>query len=248
MPSIKTGCSASLLKTSFVAGSILALLTAHTHAGWFSSEKYDCENASVIEDVKNQIACEQLLKCPAIGFANLAAVVSAGSTKIIAKLDEYRITQTEIGISKMTKPTDVDIRFTQAFWQKVSEDLKAVALSLPNAFLDIRNFTDDFNPNVSKYSCRLTFRYSPEIYIPWWDFNIRAQLSKDNLTLVASNEEMKKNPNSDYLSMVTNMALQANGIAEKAKDPTIQTASFTVQPSSGKGFLVELRNVPIPGQ
>lgn len=40
----------------------------------------------------------------------------------------------------MTNPSDTDIRWTQAFLQKISEDQKAIMLVLPDAFMDARAF------------------------------------------------------------------------------------------------------------
>jgi hypothetical protein len=61
-------------------------------------------------------------------------------------------------------------------------------------------------------------------------------------------EQLKKNPNADFFSVMTEAALRANGVYERAQRATTSVATFTVQPSNSKPFVVEVTDTPLPGE
>jgi hypothetical protein len=215
---------------------------------WLSREDYDCENKTVIEEVKNQIACTTLFNCNAYGFGNLNEVVVAGPSGIISKVEAFRQRTTESAVKQMRSPSENEVRWTTQLVARTANDHRGVLMSFPGLFKNIRSFTDDFNPNISKYSCRIEFQYNPSIVIPWWSMKYRLEAMQDATTILVAGEEFKKNPNSDYISEMVETALQVNGIPEKARRVTTSTAKFSVQPSKNTAFVVEVIKITLPGE
>lgn len=219
-----------------------------SQVGWFSSGKYDCENKFVIEEVKNQIACKKLMDCSFFGFAGLGDVAAASPAQIASRIDTYREREITKLIGRMTNPTDAEVRWVKNLVGKLADNQQAMLRSLPTLFSNVRARTDDFNPDISKYICRMEFRYNQSIVMPWWDHNIRMQLTKDSNTMFVAVDQLKKNPNADYLTMVTNVTLESNGIPQKARETIASVATFSVQPSKDVPFVVEVTDVPLPGK
>lgn len=218
-----------------------------SRVGWFSSDKYDCENKSVTEEVKNQIACKKLMDCSFFGFGGLGGVSAASPTQIASRIDAYRERETTKLIGRMTNPSDAEVRWVKNLVGKLADNQQAILRSLPTLFSNVRVKTDDLNPDISKYICRMEFRYDQSIVMPWWDHNIRMELTKDSNAMFVAVDQLKKNPNADYLTMVTNVALESNGIPQKARETITSVATFSVQPSKDGPFVVEVIDVPLPG-
>lgn len=219
-----------------------------SQVGWFSGDKYDCANKSVIEEVKNQIACKKLMDCSFFGFGGLAEVSATGPTQIASRIDAYREREATKLIGRMTNPSDAEVRWVKNLVGKLADNQQAMLRSLPTLFSNVRVRTDDLNPDISKYICKMEFRYDQSIVMPWWDHNIRMQLTKDSNTMFVTVDQLKKNPNADYLTMVTNVTLESNGIPQKAREMVDSVAIFSVQPSKDSPFAVEVTDVPLPGQ
>ncbi|MBN9602598.1 MAG: hypothetical protein J0G33_06675 [Afipia felis] len=242
-----TARKARLLSFAALA-SIFSLSASTSYAGWFSSDRYDCENAAVLNEVKNKIACEGLLKCTQLGFPDLEAIKSTSPDKISAMFISRRKQQVDAGLARMTNPTEAEIRWGKNYINSIVDDEHAIIMSFQNLFLDAQSFTDDFNPNISRYSCRLTFRYNPAVFVPLWDFLLRAKYGSDSLMSAAHLTELKKNPTSDLLSMAVRATIQQQDVEQKSHLGTVETVAFTVQPSKDKAFLIDIRNVPLPGK
>ncbi len=215
---------------------------------WFAREKYDCENDPVIEEAKNQIACSKIFGCGAYGFANLSEVVSAGPSGIDARSNAFRERENKNAIARMTNPTEADLRFSARLVANVADDHRKILLTFPGLFKSVRSVATDFNPNISKFTCRMEFQYDPSIVLPWWRMKFRLDLMRDENVVFVAGEKSKTDPNSDYISSLTEAALRANGIQEKAQRPTTSVATFTVQPSNSKPFVMELTSFAFPGE
>ena len=216
--------------------------------GWFTNDKYDCENKAVIEEVKNQIACKKLMDCSFFGFRGVGDVAAAKSTEIVSRIDAYREREITKLIGRMTNSSDAEVRWVKNLVGKLADNQQAMLRSFPTLFSRVRVRADDLNPDISKYICKMEFRYDQSIVMPWWDHNIRMQLTKDSNTMFVAVDQLKKNPNADYLTMVTNVTLESNGIPQKAREAITSVATFSVQPSKDGLFVVEVTDVPLPGQ
>ena len=215
---------------------------------WFSREKYDCENKAVIDEVKNQIACTKLINCSTHGFANLSEVEAAGPAVIKSRLEVFRERETANATKRMTNPTDAELRWSARLVSNVASDQEKVLTSFPGMFRNIKSVATDFNPNISRYSCRMEFQYSPAVVVPIWRMKYRLDAVRDQNATFLATEYFKKDPNSDYLAGLTEAALRTNGIYERAQRTTNSVATFTVQPSSKEPFVVEVTDTPLPGE
>lgn len=215
---------------------------------WFSREKYDCENKAVIEEVKNQIACTQLFTCSTHGFTNLTEVQTAGPPGIKSRIDAFRDRENKNAVKRMTNPTEAELKWSTRMVANVADDHQSVLMTFPGLFKNVRSAASDFSPNISKYTCRMEFQYDPSIIVPMWRMKYRADALRDQNALFLANEQLKKDPNSDYISSLTEAALRMNGIPEKAQRATKSVATFTVQPSKNQPFVVEVTDIPLPGE
>lgn len=215
---------------------------------WFSPDKYDCENKAVIEEVKSQLACTQLFKCSVHGFASLSEVEAAGPVGIKSRTEAFRERESKNAVTRMTNPTEGDLRWSARMVASVADDHQRLLMTFPGLFKDLRSAASDLNPNISKYTCRMEFQYDRSIVVPFWRMKFRSDALQDQSALFLNNEQLKKDPNSDYISALTETALRVNGILEKAQRSIRSVATFTVQPSRNKPFIVEVMDVPIPGE
>ncbi|EGP09378.1 hypothetical protein CSIRO_0916 [Bradyrhizobiaceae bacterium SG-6C] len=215
---------------------------------WFSREKFDCENKTVIEEVKNQIACTKLFGCAAYGFNNLSEVEAAGSSGIKSRVDAFREKAYQAAIKRMTNPTEAELRFSAKMVANTASDHQRVLMAFPNLFQNVRSAASDFNPNISKYTCRMEFRYDPAIVIPIWTMTYRLEAMRDQNTVFVAGEQLKRDSNSDYISMLVDAALRTNGVQERSQRDKTYVATFTVQPSNNKPFVVEVTDLPFPGE
>jgi hypothetical protein len=215
---------------------------------WFSREKYDCENKVVIDEVKNQIACTGLFTCSIHGFANLSEVEAAGPAGIKSRIESFRDRENKTAAKRMTNPTEAELKWSARMVANVADDHQSVLMTFPGLFKNVRSAASDFNPNISKYTCRMEFQYDPSIVVPLWRMKYRADALRDQNALFLANEQLKKDPNSDYISSLTEAALRMNGIPEKAQRATKSAATFTVQPSKNQSFVVEVTDIPLPGE
>ncbi|NGX96097.1 MAG: hypothetical protein G4V63_12995 [Candidatus Afipia apatlaquensis] len=215
---------------------------------WFSREKYDCENPAVIAEVKNQIACTKLINCSTHGFANLSEVEAAGPVVIKSRIEVFRERETANATKRMTNPTDAELRWSARLVFNVASDQENVLTSFPGMFRNIKSVATDFNPNISRYSCRMEFQYNPAVVIPIWRMKYRLDAVRDQNATFLATEYFKKDPNSDYLAGLTEAALRANGVYERAQRTTASVATFTVQPSNKAPFVVDVTDTSLPGE
>lgn len=215
---------------------------------WFSREKYDCENKTVIDEVKNQIACTRLFNCASYGFNSLPDVEAAGPSGIKSRVDAFRERENKNAVNRMTNPTDAELRFSAKTVANVANDHERVMMTLPGLFKNVRSMAADFNPNISKYTCRMEFRYDPAIVVPIWTMTYRLEALRDQNTVFVAGEQLKKDSNADYLSLMVETALRANQVQQRAQEVRTSVTTFTVQPSNNKPFVVEITELPFPGK
>ncbi|RTL61470.1 MAG: hypothetical protein EKK42_35090 [Pseudonocardiaceae bacterium] len=218
-----------------------------TKVGWFSSDKFDCENQQVIEAFKNKMACEALVQCDQFGFRSLSEVSSASASNIDRKVEDHRIQNEAKMRAQMPNPSAAELAWVAKQTNKIAEDEKAIMSNLPNTFVNFRSVNDDFNPSISKYQCRAQFTYNKKLVRALLDSVLRTELTKNKLVMAVTFEELRKNPRIDHLQFQLDAAMQARGIAAQIEENAPQTTVFTVQPSKQRGFDIEIVKLGFPG-
>jgi len=210
-----------------------------TKIGWFSSSKYDCENPQVQERVQEIIACETLLSCKTLGLTFTQAKAMT-KQQVIDKLDA--LYEPEVAAAAKRVTTNLNLPLIRKGLKQMLDGERDVLLTYPSLFQNVRALTDDYNESVSRYSCRMSFKYNQNVYVPFWKVVLRTQYSKDPTTSAVADDMARKNPDLDYIGNLVNVQMKLLGIAAKSQSPEPKAADFTVQPS-GDSFVVEVKNI-----
>ena len=210
-----------------------------TKASWFSSGKYDCENPQVQEKVQQIIACETFLSCKMLGLTFTQAKAMT-KQEVTDKFDA--LYEPEVAAAAKRVTTNLNLPLIRKALKQMLDGERDVLLTYPTLFQNVRALTDDYNENISRYSCRMIFNYDRNVYVPLWKVALRTQYSKDPTTSAVADDMARKKTDFDYIGNLVDVQMQLLGIAAKSQSPESKAADFTVQPS-GDSFVVEVRNI-----
>lgn len=235
--------SRSFIATIFV-GVALATWTSSVQAGWFSNS-YNCENKAVISRVQEMIACELLIQCGLIGL-DYAQIATMTKEQLIAKLESLYEPEVEAAARRVT--TELNLPIIRKALRQRFNNTRDVFLTYPTLFQNVNVLTDDYRENISRYSCRFTYTYNPDIYVPLWKLLLTSKLAKDRTISSVAEDIEKKNPNADYIAGLVGVAMQQYNIVGKSRSPERKAAIFTVQPNNDT-FIIEIKNTDelLPG-
>lgn len=217
-----------------------------TKAGWFSSDKFDCENQQVVDVVKNQLLCENLLPCDAFGFRNFTEVSAATPKQLDQRRDEFvRSAAANLHQLQQTSPNSFNWLMKQI--NHIADDRRMLFGIFPRFLADVSVVADDFNPQIGKYACHMTYRYDSEVFVPFWDATLRSRLMQDPTTAAGVDAELTKGQNSTGFDLALKLGMQKFRAYEGAQEGRTETLRFTVQPSQQSKFVVQITEAHLPG-
>ncbi|RTL73618.1 MAG: hypothetical protein EKK36_14165 [Bradyrhizobiaceae bacterium] len=231
---------------SFAAlASIFSLSVSSSQAGWFSSDKYDCENKAVITKVQEMIACKIVLQCAPLGLS-YTQLTTMTKEQVTAKFEA--LVEPEVAAAAQRVTTGVNLPILRKGIRRILDNERDVFLTYQTLFQNVTVLTDDYKDTISRYRCHMTYTYDPKVYVPLWTVLLAIQLGSDQLTSTVAEEMDKKNPGMDYIGGLVSAAIQQQNIVGKSRSPETKTAIFTVQPTKDD-FVVEIKNTDrlLPG-
>ncbi|MBV5349843.1 hypothetical protein JZU71_01395, partial [bacterium] len=107
--------------------------------------------------------------------------------------------------------------------ERIAEDRRKLYGLVPTFLTDVSIVADDFNPQIGKYLCRMTYRYNEAVFVPFWDSTLRLNLLGDPTAQAGYQAELEKSRESASFELAVKLGMQKFRAYESAQERRTET-------------------------
>lgn len=196
-----------------------------------AAANFDCEDSDVVESVKSKIVCEAIYQpCSYFGLPNDYSQIEKLSRQTIIENFNRSYAAAVSRETQHSKP-----HYKRAA-ERAVELARDAILNIPGLLIRVQSLAEDYNPRISKFTCRLKFEYDRDKLRSLVQFSLfKSSLKRmDALALLAADNGY------EAFSRAINAIWLEHNAEQKIANYGVRQALFTVQPSSKAPYMVDL--------